>query len=132
MVAEFGSHDWRDRKVREWLLLLLRFAITLEPIDQAAALAVADELNSLGIGLTRTKPSFFVKTSIELSNAILAVRDGHNNTVLRRHLARIDDPRLRRAFRAAVDLQETSQPREGGVEGKRRNYPDLWRGLPTK
>jgi hypothetical protein len=61
MVAELGSHDWRDRKVREWLLLLLRFAVTREPTDQTMALAVADELDSLGIDLPRTKPSFFVK-----------------------------------------------------------------------
>jgi hypothetical protein len=44
MAATFSSHDWRDRKVREWLLLLLRFAVTREPSDQSAALAAADEL----------------------------------------------------------------------------------------
>ena len=44
MLAELYSSDWRDRKVREWLLLLLRFAITREPSDQSAALAMADEL----------------------------------------------------------------------------------------
>jgi hypothetical protein len=132
MVAELGSHDWRDRKVREWLLLLLRFAVTREPTDQTTALAVADELDSLGMDLPRTKPSFFVKTSVEVSNAILAVGDRDNNAVLRKNLARIDDPRLRRAFRAAVDLQETSEPRERSAEGKRRNYPDLWRGLQAK
>ena len=115
MDAEFGSHDWRDRKVREWLLLLLRFAVTREATDQVAALALADQLDSLGIGWKRAKPSFFVKTSIEVSNAVLAVRDGENNSVLRRHLARIDDPRLRRAFRAAVGLQ-----RRIGTAGKKR------------
>jgi hypothetical protein len=132
MIAEFGSHDWRDRKVREWLLLLLRFAVTREATDQVAALAMADHLDSLGIGWKRAKPSFFVKTSIEVSNAILAVRDGDNNTVLRRHLARIDDPRLMRAFRAAVGLQETSEMQEESAVDKRRKYADLWKGLPTK
>jgi len=112
MIAQFCSHDWRDRKVREWLLLLLRLAVTREATDQVTALAMADQLDSLGIGWKRAKPSFFVKTSIEVSSAILAVRDGDNNTVLRRHLARIDDPRLRRAFRAAVGLQETSEMQE--------------------
>jgi hypothetical protein len=132
MIAQFCSHDWRDRKVREWLLLLLRLAVTREATDQVTALAMADQLDSLGIGWKRAKPSFFVKTSIEVSNAILAVRDGDNNTVLRRHLARIDDPRLRRAFRAAVGLQETSEMQEESAEDKRRKYPDLWKGLPTK
>ena len=41
MVTTFGSHDWRDRKVRDWLLLLLSFAVTREPADLAAALAAA-------------------------------------------------------------------------------------------
>lgn len=112
MIAELGWHDWRDRKVREWLLLLLRFAVTREPTDQTTALAVADEMDFLGMELPRTKPSFFVKTSIEVSNAIPAVGDRDNNAVLRKHLARIDDPRLRRTFRAVVDLQEASEPRE--------------------
>ena len=132
MVAEFGSHDWCDRKIREWLLLLLRFAVTQEATDQGAALVVADELDSLGVDSKRAKPSFFVKTSIEVSKAILAVGDGTNNAVLRRHLARIDDPRLRRAFRAAIGLQERSEAPEGSAEGKGQKYPDLWKGLPTK
>ena len=76
MEAEFGSHDWRNRKVRDYLLLLLRFAVTREATDQVAALALAEQLDSLGIGWKRAKPSFFVKTSIEVSNAVLAVRDG--------------------------------------------------------
>ena len=58
MVSEFGSHDWRDRKIREWLLLLLRFAVTQEPTDQGAALAVADELDSLGVRLETHETEF--------------------------------------------------------------------------
>ncbi len=132
MEAEFGSHDWRDRKVRDYLLLLLRFAVTREAPDQVAALALAEQLDSLGIGWKRAKPSFFVKTSIEVSNAVLAVRDGENNSVLRRHLARIDDPRLRRAFRAAVGLNDPSEVQEKSAQAKGRNDPDLWKGLATK
>ena len=132
MVVEFGSRDWRDRRVREWLLLLLRFAVTREATDQVAALAVADQLDSLGIGWKRAKPGFFVKTNIEVSNAILALQDGENDTVLRKHLARIDDLRLRRAFRAAVGLHDASETRAGNGEDKRRKHPDLWKGLSTR
>src|ERR1700730_1980076 len=98
ILAAFGSPDWRDRKGREWLLLLLRFAVTREPSDRAAALAVADELDSLGMRRTQTVPSFFVRTSNEVCEAILAaggrhdVDDGHDGAVLRRHVARFDDP----------------------------------------
>lgn len=132
MVVEFGSHDWRDRKVREWLLLLLRFAVTREAADQVAALALADQLDSLGTGWHRAKPGFFVKISIEVSSAILALRDGEDNTVLRKHLARIDDPRLRRAFRAAVGLRNAPETQARRAEDRRRKQPELWKGLSTR
>ena len=51
----------------------------------------------------------------QLRPAILAVGDGydighgHDNAVLRRHAARIDDPRLRRAFEAAIGIQQISE-----------------------
>ena len=132
MPAELYSSDWRDRKVREWLLLLLRFAVTREPSDQSAALAMADELNSLGPRWRPAAPSFFFRTSHEVCRAILAVNDGHNNEVLKMYVARIADPRLRRAFQAAVGFQETSTPRHEGAKSKKRKAPNLWKGLPKR
>src|SRR5712671_6688521 len=44
-----GSAEWRTAHIREWLLLLLRFAITHDPGDQAAVLSVASEIDSLGL-----------------------------------------------------------------------------------
>jgi len=131
MVAEFGSHDWRDRKIQEWLLLLLRFAVTRELTDQSAALAVADELDCLGGRWKRTAPSFFLRTSNEVCEAILAGSGADSDAVLRKHVARIDDPRLRRAFRAAVGLQETSELQHEGKKSKGPKNPDLWKGLLT-
>jgi hypothetical protein len=69
MAAAIGSHDWRDRKVREWLLLLLRFAVTREPSDQSAALTSADELDSLGVRWRPTAPNFFLTTSHDTRSA---------------------------------------------------------------
>ncbi len=132
MVAQFSSPDWRDRKVQEWLLLLLRFAVTRDPGDRAAALAMADELDSLGGRWDRTAPRFFLRTSNEICAAILAVGDGHNNAVLRRHAARIDDPRLKQAFQAAVGLRPRSEPPQQSTKGKGRKNRDLWDGLPKK
>ena len=132
MAAGFEVHDWTDRKVREWLLLLLTFAVTREPADQSAALAAADELDSLGVRWQRTAPRFFLRTSNELCAAILAASDGENNAVLQRHLIRIDEPRLRRAFRAAVGLKETSGLQEESGKIKRRKGPGLWKDLPAK
>jgi hypothetical protein len=132
MGAETASHDWRDRKVQEWLLLLLRFAVTREPSDRSAVLAMADELDSLGARWRPAAPTYFARTSNEVCELILAVRDGHDHAVLRRHAARIDDPRLRRAFRAAVGFGQPPAPRQGSMKDRRRKNKDLWKGLPKR
>src|SRR5262249_48972583 len=47
-----GAHDaqdWATIQVREWLLLLLRFAITSDPKDRSAALGLADEMDARGV-----------------------------------------------------------------------------------
>ena len=132
MVAEFGSHDWRDRRVRDGSLLLLRFAVTREATDQVAALALADQLDSLGIGWKRAKPGFFVKTNIEVSNAILALRMG-KTTLCSEGTSRASMTLdLRRAFRAAVGLNDASETGQGSGEPKGEMHPDLWKGLSTK
>jgi hypothetical protein len=130
MAATCNPRDWRDRKVRDWLLLLLIFAVTLEAKEQSAALAAAHELDGLGVRWRRTTPGFFVRTSNELCQAILAGDHGAN-PVLRKHIARIDDPRLRRAFRAAVALQEVLEMGRESVRPKRHSVPHLWKGLPA-
>jgi hypothetical protein len=130
MLVEIGSQDWRDRKLREWLLLLLRFAITLETSDQSAAFSLADELDSLGLRWRPAAPRFFLRTTREVCEAI--VEGWHDSVVLRKHLARIDDPRLRRAFRAALGLDRISEPQRQDARKNTRNgnLRDLWRGLP--
>jgi len=100
MIGEFGLHDWRGRKLQEWLLLLLRFAITREPSDRSAALAMADELDSLGGQWRPSAARFFLKTTEEVRSAIPAANQWDNHRVLFRHVTRIDDPRLRRAFQS--------------------------------
>jgi hypothetical protein len=104
-----GSHDWRDGKVREWLLRLLRFAVTRRSLDQSSVLAAADELDAVGLRARRDAPRFFRRTSRAVCEAILA-SDGE--AVLRAHIGRIDDPRLRRAFEGAVGLPHESAKRE--------------------
>ena len=81
MTSEFGSHDWRGRKLQEWLLLLLRYAVTREPSDRSAALAMADELDSLGGQWRPGAPRFFLKTGAEVCSAIAAANDWDNHTV---------------------------------------------------
>jgi hypothetical protein len=121
MDAPF-DHRWEAKKVREWLLLLLRFAITQEPADRSVALAMANELDSFGMRWRPTAPRFFEKTTGEVCHAIQV----ENDRILCRHLSRIDDPRLRRAFEAAVGLP---RPRESQPKSKknRKRKADLWR-----
>jgi hypothetical protein len=95
--------DWRERKIREWLLLMLRLAITRELRDRCAVFAMAGELDALGRYWRPTPPRFFARTAGEVYDAILGVGD-NANVILREHIARISDPRLRGAFAAAVDL----------------------------
>ena len=129
MTVQFGLHDWRDRKLREWLLLLLRFSITRESRDHAAVLAVADELDSLSVQWRPAAPSFFLRTSNEVCDAICAPDEGYSTAHLRKHIARIDDPRLRQAFRAAVGLEQTSEQQEKIAQNQRRIYRALGNGL---
>src|SRR5262245_29947910 len=72
------SHDWRDCKVGEWLLLLLRFAVTREPAHRFDALAMADELDALGMRWRPAAPRFFRNTSTDVCDAIAASENGHS------------------------------------------------------
>jgi hypothetical protein len=120
-----GSSEWRVAQIREWLLLLLRFAITRDPSDQAAVLFVANEIDSLGPRRTQSAPSFFRRTSSEVCEAILTRDDPSRRAILTKHLARIDDLRLRRAFQAAIGLED--RPPQAFPESKPQ---ELWAGLP--
>src|SRR5262245_3271337 len=123
-MQQFGSQDWRGGRIREWLLLLLRFAITCDPEDQVAAFPMADEIDALEHHWRPSAPSFFRRTSSEVCEAIIALEDPRRITILKKHIARIDDPRLRRAFQAAVDLERGSRP--AAIEHKRQHF---WTGV---
>ena len=114
----------RVAQIREWLLLL-RFAITRDPSDQAVVRSVANEIDSFGPQRRQPAPSFFRRTSNEVCEAIITTDNPMRNAILAKHLARIEDLRLRRAFHAAIDLTDTSP--QASSETKR---PDLWAGLP--
>lgn len=138
------NEDPHARNIREWLLALLRFAITREQSDHAIALAIADKLDGTGGHWWPVAPRFFTRTSDEVCAAMVTLGDGQESIVLRRHLERIDDARLRRAFQAAIALRETLEPdrphetrspaksngKSNGKSNDKRN--DLWRGLPVR
>src|SRR5215467_9637688 len=80
-MEQFGSQYWRAGRIREWLLLLLRFAITRDPKDEAAVIAMADEMDALGLQWRPSAPSFFRRTSSEVCKMIIALDDPRRATI---------------------------------------------------
>jgi hypothetical protein len=121
MPAGTDPPDFGERKLRDWMLCLLRFAITQTSGDQVEALALASELDTHGDsgGLT-----YFQRTSVEVCRAIV-VRDENGMRILRQFISRIEEPRLRSAFSAAVGLDAGSKN-----EAREFRRTSLWRGLP--
>ena len=109
---------------------MLRYAVTREPSDRSAALAMADELDALGGSWRPVAPRFFLRTSQEVCGAIVSFGDAHSNAVLRRHAMRIQHTRMRRTFQAAIGQEWILQ--QGDGINKRRKDEDLWKGLPAK
>ena len=46
-MGEMAAHEWRTKKVRDWLLAILRFAVTLEQTDRTSVLAMAEEMDHM-------------------------------------------------------------------------------------
>ncbi len=126
--VERSAPDWHERRVREWLLLLLRFAITREPADRSAVCQLAAELDVSGLHWPRSAQRFFLRTSRELCAAILVNETEPNHALLRQHIARIDDARLRNAFAAVLGVEQSANAGSRVVELRPKNA-GLWRGL---
>jgi hypothetical protein len=127
MNAHAEARGQHDRIVRAWLLALLRFAVTRDTDDRLAVLAAASEIDRLSASQGgRYNFRFFHRTSAGLCGAITEPHPD-NIAVLRRHLDRMTDERMRRAFAAAVELDQAREP------AKRRPSPrsrrGLWQGL---
>jgi hypothetical protein len=102
MGTQIEALERHDRTLRAWLLALLRFAVTRENDDRLAMLAAAAEIDKLNAPQGRTTEfRFFHRTSAELCAAITDPRPG-SDVVLRCHLERMTDERMRRAFAAAM------------------------------
>jgi hypothetical protein len=116
--------------LRAWLLALLRFALTLDQVDRTVALAAAAELDRPRSGDLHVPAfRFFYRASIAVCAAIVDPVMPASTTLLQDHLERIDDPRLKRAFAAALDIK----PRKTARTAKRpARRVDLWKGLPAR
>lgn len=103
------ADEWRERKVRDWLLGIVRFAVTLDAADRHTALAMAQEIDGLGSLPGRTRFQFFSRTSTAVCDAISDRADPSRNLVLRQLIGSIADHRLRAVMLAAVAL-DGAQP----------------------
>lgn len=128
-VAPLPIEDHYDRTIRAWLLALLRYAITLDDEDRLAALAAASEID-------KSDPrrsgdfQFFHRTSASLCEAVANPVRG-NLDVVRCHLNRMSDERMKRAFAAVLDLDQTlTQPAARMLREAERH--ELWKGLKSK
>ncbi len=116
-----------SRRIREWLLGILRFAITLERSDRAVVMDIAAEMDRLGSGRSQTGFSYFTRTSVKLCDCIIAKNELDKLAVLRFHIDRVADDRLRRAFEGALFERRSGL---GYFRNQNREY--LWKGLPVR
>ena len=100
----------QSRKVQNWLLAVLRFAVTLEEVDFSVLLALAKELDRLGLN-TQSRLSFFVRTTTDLCDCIVTKDSPEKIARLRTHLSRIDNDRLRAALAAALEIERSAKRR---------------------
>ncbi len=119
------AQERRAAALREWLLAILRFAVTRDQTDLAAVRSMAYALDRLGSHPDTTSFTFFATSSRAFCRAIAEQDDPHRATILRRELARIDDPRLRRTLEAAIEVTPDVVPKVK----KKRDNSSLWKGL---
>jgi len=118
--APNGFIEEQSRQVRNWLLAILRFALTLDQVDRAAVIAKAAEMDQLGSG--HPQFTYFVRTSTEFCNCIVDQAIINKAEVLRDLLRNIEDGRLRRSLEAALTGAKLRQRGD-------RTRDHLWKGL---
>lgn len=128
MSGAIAQQASRTKMVRNWLLAILRFAVTLEQADRAAVMAMADEMDRLGrYAEDQPKFEFFGKTTFELCTAISDRTDPNTNSILRVHLKRIEDLRLRRALEAAIEFGNFAAAAGNDSKSRTHDRCDQWK-----
>lgn len=90
-------------------------------------MCLAAEMDRLGASTTKSGFSYFTRTSTKLCDCIVAKYDLDKLTVLRLHIEKIDDHRLRRAFKGVLFEKHNEPARSRKLD---RQY--LWKGLAVK
>ncbi len=109
--AHLEDAEWRERKVHDWLIAIVRFAVTLEEADRKAVLARAREMDAPGCVQGRITFSYFVRTSTQVCDATADPASSDRDAILGRFVAAIGKRRLREVLVAAFALDAAPQPR---------------------
>lgn len=128
MGARIAKIEKHARTLRAWQLALLRFAVSLDNADRLAVLRIAAEIDRGGSRHDKPDFRFFRNTSAELCAAILPP-NASRAAVLHQFVAQIDDERLKRAFAAALEINQ-SKTRSAAKPARRGK--SLWRGLSSR
>ena len=117
------------RMLRAWHLAILRYAVSLDKVDQLNVIAIANQIDKLGQHHEDSLNfSFFRKTSSEIITAILQP-DETAEAILRQYLAQVDDVRLKRALLGVFGIEHGEHI---AVKKRYKKRGDLWKGLPSR
>jgi len=126
-MSELATPEERQReRITDWLLAVLRFAITRSEADRTSLLATASELDRPQLTADTGSFAFFRTTTIELCTAIASKPGELRVKILRRHFNHIGNLRLRAALEAATGLKEADH---APAASPRHDRAYLWKGL---
>ena len=114
-------------RINDWLLAVLRFAVTLDQRDRVALMALAAEMDQLGLGQSRSGFSYFSRTSAQFCDYIVGKAGSEKGAQLRSYIKGIKDDRLRRTLRAAIFGKPLKSERSRLMTRDR-----LWKDIATK
>src|ERR1700757_3525502 len=77
--------EWR--KIRTWLLAILRFAVTLEQSDRTAVTLLAADMDCAGSGNGQATFTYFARASARFCDCILARASPEKAAELRLHIS---------------------------------------------
>jgi hypothetical protein len=118
-----------DGLVKDWLFLVLRYAISRRQQDRQVVLEFAARMDTLSAERGRDTFRFFRDASARLCDAVLAPDEPRHRLTILAHSRRIDEARFRQVFLLACGLDPKEKKRMVAVPRKASGRDALWKGL---
>ncbi|MGN6114189.1 MAG: hypothetical protein ACTHN2_01615 [Nitrobacter sp.] len=125
-----SARDARDDMVRDWLFLVLRYAVSREAQDRRTVLDLAAKMDTLGKERDREAFRFFRDHSERLCAAIAAPDTLGRRRILLAHARMIGQRPLQRAFLLTCRLELREKVFSGF--GTASDRSGLWKGLQRR